>query len=151
MPIIHSTWIGSFQTGRRYESENPMEEVWSRIAKLGATTALRDGLCNSVEASHTDKIARYAALRIRQAVEFRQATRGSTVLTAPLTLYYSFLNLVRALLSLSTAKEPSRTHGLRFSSASSLFDTTAVVQAGGRFPTTLTGMGFRSAKAFKFH
>src|SRR5437660_1467825 len=113
MPLTHSTWIGSFQSGFRYESENPVEEVWSRVARLGATTALRAGLCDSVDASRTDQIARYAALRIRQAVEFRQATRGSTVLTAPLTLYYSFLNLVRALLSLSTAEEPSRTHGLR--------------------------------------
>jgi hypothetical protein len=130
MIITHSRWIGSFQTSIRYESENPVEEGWSRVARLGATMTLRDTLCTSVEAGRADQIARYAALRIRQAVEFRQATRDSTVLTASLTLYYSFLNLVRALLSLSTAEKPSHAHGLRFSAAPNLFDTVATVQAG---------------------
>ena len=44
---VYRKWIGSFQMGFRYESENLVEGVWSRVARLGATTALRDGLCDS--------------------------------------------------------------------------------------------------------
>jgi hypothetical protein len=57
----------------------------------------------------------YAAVRVRQAVEFREAARNISILTRPLPLYYSSLNLLRGFIALGQGVKPSKkSHGLTF-------------------------------------
>src|SRR5207248_10223211 len=84
--------VGSFQEGHRIVTENPLEEVWSRIARLGITRYVRDSLASTVTATAPppwDDWGPYATIRMRQAVEFWQASRSGSLLTRPLALYYS--------------------------------------------------------------
>ena len=96
-PSLH--YLGSFQTGHRFESENPLEEVWSRVAQRGSADFLRETFMPP-SGQAIEPFIEYIGVRIRQAVEFRGAARQSTLLTSPLSLYYSFLNLTRACLCL---------------------------------------------------
>jgi len=87
-PRIH----GSFQqSGAKLETENPLEEVWSTVALHGSADFLQKHLTPPVGHSVAPYI-QYAGIRARQAVEFREAARQATLLTSPLSLYYSFLN-----------------------------------------------------------
>lgn len=117
-------YLGSFQTGTRFESENPLEEVWSRIAQHGSGGFLRE-VFSAPAGQDKEPFVRYAGVRIRQAVEFRGASRQSTLLTSPLSLYYSFLNLTRACLCLHSDMLSSRGHGLAFQSGNDLLSSKA--------------------------
>src|SRR6266849_7851840 len=91
-------YTGSFQSERtRYHSENPLEEAWTRIAQLGSAEFV-GSIFQPEKPNNGDKVVTYSAVRVRQAIEFRDAARQSTLLTSPLLLYYSFLNLTRAFL-----------------------------------------------------
>ena len=65
------------------DTENPLETVWSYIERVAASDSLatRGGL--------TSEHALFAAVRTRQAVEFRNASGATTLVTRPLPLYYS--------------------------------------------------------------
>ena len=79
---------------------------------------------------HDPALASVASLRVRQALELRRASDGSSALTKPLTLYYSMLNLTRAIMLAFVGDIGHPTHGLHFdggSAGSSLLDCTAEV------------------------
>jgi hypothetical protein len=111
---IKFPWEGSFQSQKfLFLSENPLEEVWTRVGQLGNESALDKIYRPSSTTIPRDDYIKYAAIRIRQSLEFRQAFRQSTLLTSPLPLYYSFLNLTRALLVIGHDKMPKPpNHGL---------------------------------------
>lgn len=129
MPIYHSHYIGSFQTGTRFETEDPLEEVWSRVALLGSADYLRK-IFTPPAGQHIDPYIHYAGVRSRQAVEFREAARQATLLTSPLSLYYSFLNLTRACICLHSDLLPSTGHGLGFKSGTDLLSSGAELRNG---------------------
>jgi hypothetical protein len=122
-------YIGSFQTGTRIETENPLEEVWSRVALLGSVDRLRRTFTPPA-GQDIEPYVQYAGVRARQAVEFREAARQATLLTSPLSLYYSFLNLMRSSLCLHSDVFSSRAHGLVFESGKDLLSSGAKIRTG---------------------
>jgi hypothetical protein len=126
-------YIGSFQTGLRVESENPLEEVWSRVALHGSDELLQRTFTHTPALAGLDikPYVQYAGVRLRQAAEFREAARQATLLTSPLSLYYSFLNLTRACICMHSEVLPSRRHhGLIFESGEDLLSSGAILRPG---------------------
>ena len=121
--------IGSFQAQNKFFCENPLEEAWSQIARFGTTDFLSNYAPQNKEINWK-KYLQYVEVRIRQAVEFREASRHATLLTAPLPLYYSFLNLTRAFLALGPEIMPRPGHGLKFIRAEKLLDSKAQIIRG---------------------
>jgi YaaC-like Protein len=144
-------YIGSFQTGVRVKSENPLEEVWSRVAMHGSGDYLRR-LFAPPAGEDSEPYVQYASVRLRQAVEFREVTRQATLLTAPLSLYYSFLNLTRACLCLKLDMLGSGGHGLKFRKSGDLLSSAAELR-GGTFTDYLheVGYSYRSGKVVSLH
>ena len=124
-------YVGSFQNRSfTYLSENPLEEVWTRISQLGSS----EFILFKSHPNHTNlnwnSIVQYSVIRIRQSVEFRNAFRYSTLLTSPLPLYYSFLNLTRSILAINSATIPSKGHGLTFQIGTDILTSTATLSKG---------------------
>jgi hypothetical protein len=123
-------WSGSYQDLRAHvQSENSLEEAWIQFARLGTQEAL--ALMNPDNpALPWAEYVSYAKVRLHQAIEFRAAAHVSSILTAPLPLYYAFLNLMRAQLALIPEVLPSNAHGLRFRVGSDLLSSEAELQKG---------------------
>ena len=87
------------------------------------------------------KSRRQDGARRKDTVELWKVSREATVLTRPLLLYYSMLNLVRGVMlpRLGTFGEPS--HGLSFTSASTLLDCKATVTKNGTFRRFAESLG----------
>ena len=133
MALIDLHWIGSFQSGVNEWSETPLEDVWKRVALFSYPDHLRTVFtAPKLSPGEKAEVERYSTTRIRQATEFRAASRAGTLLTAPLPLYYSFLNLTRAFLALEIEGVPSgRHHGLSLvRGASAVLESTATVESG---------------------
>ena len=107
-------YIGSFQRGTWFVCEDPLEEVWSHVARFGASDFVAPRMDPSTPVEQRKGVVDYAVVRTRQSLEFRKAAGGASLLTAPLPLYYSFLNLLRAFLALRTGHLATRAHGLTF-------------------------------------
>jgi hypothetical protein len=144
-------YLGSFQGGTRFESENPLEEVWSRVGLHGNGEFLRRTFVPPPGQS-SEPYVEYSGVRIRQAVEFREATRQATLLTAPLSLYYSFLNLTRACICLKRDILRSGGHGLTFRQSGDLLNSAAVLRRG-TFTDYLreAGYSYRSGTVVSLH
>jgi YaaC-like Protein len=127
MALIDSEYIGSFQEGLNLRSENPLEEVWSRLGLYGSEDYLRENL---TDVKDKEASAAYIAVRTRQAIELRAATREATLLTAPLSLYYSVLNLTRASLAIRDDVLDSKKHGLFFYSDPDILQCHAKITGG---------------------
>jgi len=140
--MLDLRYIGSFQPGTPLHVENPLEELWSWVARLGISEWLQRAAASAVPPITTPWAdwGPYAVVRIRQAVEFRTASRGASLLTRPLPLYYSFLNLVRGCLALEKQITNTKSHGLRFRSSGNLLDASAEV-IPGTFPDWVQAMG----------
>jgi len=111
MRPIDLAYVGSFKRGIYLRSENPPEEVWTWIARIGIT----DWLKRSAKTKGAwDDWGPYTVARVRQAVEFRTAARDVSILTRPLPLYYSLLNLLRGFIAMNEAREAKKRHGLSF-------------------------------------
>lgn len=133
-------YLGSFQNGRRIDSENPLEEVWSRVAQHGSADFLRE-IFGAPTGHSVEPFIEYMGVRVRQSVEFREAARRSTLLTSPLSLYYSFLNLTRACLCMHSDLLFSKGHGLAFQRGKDLLSSEAKI-AKGTFTDYLDVVGF---------
>jgi len=144
MAIVDYTYLGSLQTEKFLETENPMEEVWSILSLYGSEEFLQQNLILNKASSNKDALVDYIAVRIRQAGELRTATRQATLLTAPLTLYYSILNLTRACLAIEE-EEFSTGHGLKFKEDRSILNCHAEI-VGGTFSKYLEVNGFQAPK-----
>lgn len=127
MPL---NYIGSFQNERfQIRSEDPLNEVWNHIARFG-TSFLEKNFKPEKEDIAWNEYLKYSQIRTRQALEFRHAARDATILTAPLPLYYSFLNLTRAFLALGPEVMPKPGHGLRFIHGTDLLSSRAQFTKG---------------------
>ena len=144
MAILDSArYIGSFQSGIHLPADNPLEEVWSLWDLYGSNDYLHEHL----QVPGDKKIAvDYIATRIGQSVELRKATRESTLLTAPLTLYYSILNLTRAAIAMLVDVFDSKKHGLLFKPDTEIVSCQAHVTGSGTFIDFLHAAGCSSAK-----
>ncbi len=117
--------FGSFQDGLQVRVENPRQEAWDHLARFRAFDFLKEISKPSSPRSDWDDYLKYAAIRFRQAHEFHIAASGGTIITAPLPLYYSFLNLTRAGMAIREEIKALRGHGLGFTEASDLLDCEA--------------------------
>jgi hypothetical protein len=72
----------------------------------------------------------YAKVRISQALEFRAAALGRSLLTAPLPLYYASLSAIRAFISIRYETIPRPSHGLVFDAGTSLLKSGAILRKG---------------------
>lgn len=130
MAALSLPYIGSFQNERvLIRSEDPLDEVWNHFARFG-TSFLEKHFKPDKKEIPWDDYLKYAQIRIRQALEFRLAARDASLLTAPLPLYYSFLNLTRALLALGPEIMPKASHGLRFLPGADLLSSHAQLTKG---------------------
>jgi hypothetical protein len=86
---------------------------------------------------------------MRQAIELRAATREATLLTAPLSLYYSVLNLTRASLAIREDGLDSKRHGLFFDQDPDILQCRAKV-TDGTFASILRSQDCRRKKGFEF-
>lgn len=141
IPIL--PFLGSFQKGIDLRSEDPLNEVWSRLGLYASEEYLRE---NVTEVKDLETLADYVAVRMRQSIEFRVAARNSTLLTAPLTLYYSVLNLTRACLAIRDEILESKAHGLIFRPADDILACAAKV-TDGTFPQYLKSAGAAPKKS----
>lgn len=117
-------YFGSFQIGTSIPSEDPLEAVWSYIERASTKDFLK------ARCSMMDSLIDYAAVRLRQAVELRRASHSTTLLTKPLPLYYSALNLTRAALAVVSNASPAPAHGLRHVQSPDLLENGATVSQG---------------------
>ena len=140
--------IGSFQYPHVFDSENPLEEVWSWIARYGTKDYIKHHLHPEKTDIDWDVYVNYARVRAKQAVEFRKSAKNATLLTKPLTLYYSFLNLTRAFLALGPEIMPTSLHGLKFIEGDNLFSSGAKL-VKGTFTDYLSAFGFQWQKGKK--
>ena len=93
--------------------EVPLDEIWQRIGRFASVEYLRRTLQPRTAGINWDHHTQYTALRLQQAIEFRGASRAATILTRPLTLYYSFLHITRAFLALGPEIISRPGHGLK--------------------------------------
>lgn len=122
--------IGSFQREAVRITESPIDEVWSRIGQLGSKEYLRKTCTPLKEDIDWDEYTSYISVRALQAVELWSAYKKSTLLTSPLSLYYSFLNIHRAFLALVQEDMPRSSHGLVFEQSDDLFGSAAKLVRG---------------------
>jgi hypothetical protein len=118
-------YIGSFQHENRFPTETPLNEVWDRISRFGTQSFLQKTCHPKDKGIDWDQYLSYAKVRVRQAVEFHDSAQVSSILTTPLLLYYSYLNLTRAFLAISRDIIPKPAHGLRLIKSDNLLDTKA--------------------------
>jgi hypothetical protein len=97
--------------------------------------------------SNWQKHLSYLQVRLTQALEFRRAAHSLTLLTAPLTLYYSFLNLMRAYMTLRHEVQAGKHHGLSFHAAASLFESEASLKQANIDNPTLGGPTATTSKS----
>lgn len=152
MPFLPAIrYLGSFQRGDYLQTDNPLEEVWSRVARFGIADYLKRMLTSHTPpiSSNWDDWGPYAVIRVRQAVEFRRASAGSTLLTRPLPLYYSFLNLIRGFLAIEKQIISSPRHGLKFTRGSDTMSSSATLDKG-TFLDYLNALGIPIANGESF-
>ncbi len=130
--------VGSFQRGRVIEASDPLSEVWRRIERAGTIDNLRRVIANKGRAPDTAEVA---SLRLQQAVEFRSSARSASLLTKPLLLYYSSLNLVRAVSLAYTGDAGAPSHGLSFTAGADILSCQAVTLKKGTFPKFASDIG----------
>jgi hypothetical protein len=123
-------WLGSFQNTRlHYSSENPLEDVWAQLGRV-ATREHLTALKPNNPSVPWDEFCKYIQVRFMQAQEFRNAARAGTVLTSPLTLYYSFLNLMRGTMAMVPEVMPINSHGLKFIAGADILSSAAELCRG---------------------
>ena len=133
-------YFDSFQRGRRIRSSEPIRAAWRYVAKLGTS----DRLAKVAKAKgHDETIARPASIRVRQALELWESSKGTSILTRPLLLYYAMLNLSRGVMLAYLGEFGARSHGLTFRSGGTLLDCSAIVgkKAEGTFPRFAKSLG----------
>ncbi|WP_156915043.1 YaaC family protein [Rubidibacter lacunae] len=116
--------------------------MWSQIERASLPDYL--ATLTPFKTADWDCNRAYAAVRIRQAVEFRRSAASGTLVTAPLTLYYSFLNLLRGFMALVPEIRSTPGHGLALVEAPDLLSTAARLQRAGTFREYLTAVGATS-------
>jgi len=121
---------GSFQYPRLFQCDNPVEEVWSRIARFGSYEYVKNNSHQDKKDIDWEEYIRYSIIRIRQAVEFRSSVKNTSLLTSPVPVYYSFLNLTRAFLAIGPEIMPNRGHGLTFHKEDEVIKSYATMKKG---------------------
>ena len=127
---LNLSHIGSYQRGGvLVETERPVDEAWRRIARLGTHDYIGE-LSPDKPDINWERHKQYSIVRIHQSIEFRASAGAGSLLSRPLPLYYSFLNLIRATLSIVPEIIPKPQHGLKQKTGSSLWECAAEIHPG---------------------
>lgn len=121
----------SFQQGIYFRCEHPLEEVWARVARFG-TDEYSDNVFSG-EGPNWPELREYGAIRVRQSVELRRAASLRSLISSPLPLYYSMLNLTRAALAFVPEVKAHPSHGLGHKAEDDLLDCRANLKLQGTF------------------
>ena len=129
--LADMNWVGSLQDERNYFAcDDPLAEVWARVGRFASLKYLTAKMKPSSLTIPLDKLLQYGHIRVRQALEFRDASKESSFLTSPLATYYAYLNLTRAFLALGPDVIPKNAHGLRFVEGPNLLECSAQLVSG---------------------
>lgn len=121
--------FGSFQDRSMViTTGDQLASAWQEIARFGTVEALKR-IAAATGAPDDDVVT--GALRIQQSLELHNASKNTSSLTKPLLLYYTFLNLVRGILSVQRGGFGSPTHGAKFTSAVTLLECRAILGKSG--------------------
>lgn len=131
MERIKIPYGGSFQRGRLFRNGTPDAAAWKHIRRIGTLDNLRRIAARS---NISTELAEIASLRIRQAIEFHDASTGASMLTRPLLLYYSALNLIRGALIARHGGTGAASHGMKYVRADNILECSAEIKKGGTFP-----------------
>ena len=119
-------YIGKLEEFERILADRPLDEIWNDLLKLADFHYLRPRWKDHSEEDYT-----VVSTYIRQANEYYKASNNVSLLTKPVLTYYSFLNLLKAILYLKTDVHPSKYHGLgNFVTSDSLLDITIMSNDG---------------------
>lgn len=127
-------YMGRLKRGISVITESPLEEVWSLVRRYATREMLESYIYAGGELSK-EEVVEYCRARFRQTSEFRETGRGSTLVTRPLTLYYSILNLTRAVVVLRSDRHIEGGHGLGgFTTNTDLLACSVKTSKTGTFP-----------------
>jgi hypothetical protein len=90
-----------------HSTENPLAEIWDTFLRLTDIGYLTPRWKGRPEPEYLE-----VATLLAQAHEYHTASNTVTLNTKPLLIYYSFLNLTKAVLFMAMDKRPSDYHGL---------------------------------------
>lgn len=142
---MFGSYHGAFRRGQTLVTENALEDIWQYVRRyIGSEYATDiyagagiDNMLSVQDAIH------YALPRFRQACEFRDSARGLSLITKPLPLYYSLLNLTRAFYTMKTGMAAGRSHGLKSGDTEGLLESSASVnKTAGTFRELCTLLGW---------
>ncbi|MCK6259506.1 YaaC family protein [Fictibacillus sp. KIGAM418] len=105
--MLGLSYIGMYENYSKIQSDNPLRDIWDMILKNSDINFLSQRWEEKDMDSYT-----YVSTSITQAYEYFRASKVSSLKTRPLLLYYSFLNLTKAILFLKSNKKPTNYHGL---------------------------------------
>ncbi len=133
-PLGEIPLFGTFQNGTRIANGAPTEAAWREVRRLGTI----DNLSKIAATKGYDPaLAGFAATRVDQALELYQSSKGLSLLSRPIPLYYAALNLLRGMMLAAFGDQGGKSHGLTFNLGSSLLQCNASATKGGTFPTLL--------------
>ena len=98
--------------GARILCESPLTEVWYQVRRYGTPEYCDYRSPEDESTPDSEAVKDYVIPRVLQAIELRAPMDRATILTKPLLVYYSLLNLVRAMITLSTGRVCEPHHGL---------------------------------------
>ncbi|HXH93563.1 MAG TPA: YaaC family protein [Thermoanaerobaculia bacterium] len=130
-------YIGSLHRVRRVRTDEPLQALWQEWLKLSDDQYLKERWIGSTP---DQRLA--VTTNIRQAHEYRAASKATSLLTRPVLVYYSALNLAKAAIHLKTEAPPPDHHGLmKPEAADDILDIAAKVNNGAfRSLSDLLGM-----------
>jgi hypothetical protein len=100
-------YVGPYEKFTKIRSDNPIREIWDMLLKHSDINYLS----KCWEEKDVDDYV-YVSNSLIQAHEYYNASKVLSLKTRPLLLYYSFLNLTKAILFLIEGRRPSNYHGL---------------------------------------
>jgi hypothetical protein len=130
MQRVKIPFFGSFQKGSLYRNGNTLNESWRYIQRIGTIDNI-DRIAK--KQNIREEISEKASLKFRQGIELRESSLSSSILTKPLLLYYSCLNLIRGVLLASRGDLGDHSHGLKYEAGESLLQCKATVLKNGTF------------------
>src|SRR5689334_4245055 len=89
--------MGYPQNYTAHYTENPIQEIWNHLLFFADPSFLK----NVWEGENiSTKLISFVSTSLKQAHEYFQASQGVSLTTRPLLLYYSMLNLAKAIITI---------------------------------------------------
>lgn len=100
-------YLGKLEECVKIKDDDAVAAMWNELLRYIDVSYIKRHWANQETESYI-----FIATSITQAFEYFKASKVTTLKTRPLLLYYSFLNLIKAVLFMVSEKKPSDYHGL---------------------------------------